>query len=75
MLPKLLGLFYEVFRENTEDTTSTINFLKSHINTSCIEIITLFAIFSDKGLGNFKLRPNYSVLKGMVLVNEMSFQA
>ena len=30
-----------------------------------IEINTLFAIFNNKGLGNFKDRPNHAILKGM----------
>ena len=35
------------------------------IYTSCIETNTLFAIFNNKGLGNFKVRPNHNALKGM----------
>ena len=54
------------FSENTEDTTVTANFLKSHIcNTSCTEINTLLAIFSNKGLSNLKVRPNHSIFKGI----------
>ena len=49
-----------------EDTTVTINFLKSHIgSTSCNEVHILFAIFNNKELSNFKVRPTHSILKGI----------
>ena len=55
-----------IFRGLFEDTTITTNFLKSHIcNTSCIKINAFFAILNNKGLENFKVRPNHSILKGM----------
>ena len=55
-----------IFRRLFEDTTITTNFLKIHIcKTSFIEINTLLAIFNNKGLVNFKNRPNHSILKGM----------
>ena len=55
-----------IFRSLFEDTKITTKFPKRHIyNTSCIEINTLFAIFINKGLANFKVRPNYNILKGM----------
>ena len=45
-------IFWSLF----EDTTIPTKFLKSHIcNTPCIEINTLFAIFNNKELGNFKV--------------------
>ena len=38
-----------IFRRLFEDSTITANFLKSRIlNTSCINIITLFAIWNNK---------------------------
>ena len=55
-------IFWSLF----EDTTIPTKFLKSHIcNTPCIEINTLFAIFNNKELGNFKVRPNHSTPKGV----------
>ena len=33
----------------------------------------LFAVFCYKGLGNFKVRPNYTI-KGWMLINGKSFQ-
>ena len=49
-----------------EDTTITTKILKSHIcDTSCIEINTLFAIFNDKELRNFKVRAAHRIVKGM----------
>ena len=55
-----------IFLSLFEDTTITTNFPKSHIcNTSYIEINTLFAIFNNKGLRNFKIRPNHCILKRM----------
>ena len=46
-----------IFQNFFEDTTITINFLKSHIcSTSCIEIHALFAIFNNKELRNFNVR-------------------
>ena len=55
-----------IFQSLFVDTTVTINFLKSHIfSTSCIEIHTLFAIFNNKELRNFKVRQTYSILKGI----------
>ena len=45
---------------------SPTKFLKGRIcNTHCIEINTLFAIFNNKELGNFKVRPNHSTPKGV----------
>ena len=67
----LLGLFLSLF----EDITITTNFLKSYIySKSCIEINTLFATLKNKKLGNFRVRPTYSLLKGMVMVNGKLFQ-
>ena len=47
-----------------EDTKITIRSLKRHI-CNATEINTLFAIFNNKGMGNFKVRPNHTMLKGM----------
>ena len=55
-----------IFHSFFEDTTMTDNILKSRIyNTSCIEIYTLFAIFNNKELRNFKGRPTHSILYRM----------
>ena len=55
-----------IFHSFFEDTTMTDNILKSRIyNTSCIEIYTLFAIFNNKELRNFKGRPAHSILNRM----------
>ena len=56
-----------IFQSLFEDTTVITNFLlKSHIcSTYCIEIHTLFAIFNNKELGNFKVRPTQRILKGI----------
>ena len=62
-----------IFHSFFEDTTVTENILKSRIcNTSCIEIYTLFAIFNNKELRNFKGRPRiewimvfWKVISGM----------
>ena len=52
-----------IFQNLFEDTTITTNFLKSHIcSTSCIEIHALFAIFNNKELRNFNVRPTHSIL-------------
>ena len=54
------------FQSLFEDITITTNFLKSHIcSTSCIDIHTLFAIFNNKELKNFKVRSTHSILKGI----------
>ena len=61
-----MKLFMSVFLSLHQDTTITTNFLKSHIcKTSCIEIYTLFAIFNNKELGNTKVRPAHTILKGI----------
>ena len=58
--------FRNIFQSFFEDTIITTNFLKCHLyNTSFIEINTLFIIFNNKGLGNFKVRQNHSIHKGM----------
>ena len=63
-------IFWSLF----DDTPIIPNFLKTHIsNTSFIEINALFATYNNKRFGNFKVRPNYSILKGMD-VNGKSFQ-
>ena len=49
-----------------EDTKITTRFQKRHI-CKTIEINTLFAILKNKGLGNFKVRPNHTVLKGTLM--------
>ena len=55
-----------IFQSFFEDTAITINFIKSHVRkTSYIEINTLFAIFSNKELGNFTI-----YIKGIVYLNE-----
>ena len=55
-----------IFQILFEDTTITTNTLKSCISSpSIIEIHTLFAIFNNKELRNFKGRPTHSILKGM----------
>ena len=55
-----------IFQSLFEYTTLTDNFLKSHIcNTSCTEIHTLFAIFNNNELRNFKVGTTHSILKGI----------
>ena len=56
-----------IFQSLFEDTTITTNFLKSHIcsTSSYTEIHTLFAIFNNKELRNFEVRPTHSILKGI----------
>lgn len=55
-----------ILRSSFEDITVTSNFLKSRIcNTPCIEINTLFVIFNDKELRNFKVRAAHRIVKGM----------
>ena len=44
---------------------NTLQIYVLQIYTSCIETNTLFAIFNNKGLENFKVRPNHNALKGM----------
>ena len=57
---------WPIFQTLFADTTITNNFLKSHIcSTSYIAIDTLFAIFNNKELRNFKVRPTNSILKGI----------
>ena len=53
-----------IFRRLSEDTKITTSFPKRHI-CNTIEINTLFAIFNNKELGNFKVRPNHTILKEM----------
>ena len=55
---------WNIFQRLFEDTKITTRFPKRHIFNT-IEINTLFAIFSNKELGNFKVRPNHTILKGM----------
>ena len=53
-----------IFQSLFEDTTIATNFLKSHIcNTLCNETNTLFAIFNNNELRNFKVRPTHSIPK------------
>ena len=49
-----------------EDTKITTRFQKRQI-CKTIEINTLFAILNNKGLGNFKVRTNHTVLKGTLM--------
>ena len=52
-----------IFQSLFEDTTITINFLKSHFfNTSCFEINILFAIFISRELKNFIVKLTHSIL-------------
>ena len=53
-------IFWRLFK----DTKITIRFPKRHI-CNAIEINTFSAIFNNKGLGNFKVRPNHTIFKGM----------
>ena len=49
-----------------EETTITTKLPTNHIcYTYCIGINALFAIFNNKGLGNFEVKSNHSILKGM----------
>ena len=55
-----------IFRSLFEGTTIPTNFLKSQIcKTPYVEINRLFAIFNNKEVENFKIRPNHSMPKGM----------
>ena len=55
-----------IFQGSFEDTTITTTFLNSYIcKTSCTEIHTLFAIFNNEELRNFKVRTTHSILKGI----------
>ena len=55
-----------IFQFFFEDITITTNFRKSHIcKKSCIQINALFAIFKNIELGNWKVRPNHTIHKGM----------
>ena len=59
-------VLWTIFRSLLKDTKITTIFPKRHIcSTSCIEMNTLFAIFSNKRLGNFKVRPSHPILKRM----------
>ena len=59
-------VLWTIFRSLFEDTKVTTKFPKRHFcNTSCIKMNTLFAIFNNKGLGNFKVRPTHTMLKRM----------
>ena len=51
-----------IFRRLFEDNKITTRFPKRHI-CSTFEINTLFAIFNNKELGNFKVRPSHTVGK------------
>ena len=56
------GFVRSIFRSLFDYITNTTSFQKSHVfNTSCIEINTAFAIFNNKGFGNFKVKPNHTV--------------
>ena len=61
-----MKFFRPIFQTLFEDTTVITNFLKSQIcSTFCIEIHTLFTIFNNKELRNFKVRPTQRILKGI----------
>ena len=55
---------WTIFRMLFENTKITTRFPKRYI-CNTIESNTLFVIFNNKGLGNFKVRPNPALLKGM----------
>ena len=54
-----------IFQSLFKGTTINTNFLKSHTNTSCNEIHTLFAILNDKELRDFNVRTTHNILKGI----------
>ena len=60
MLPNFVK---PIFRSFFEATTITTNFIKITFLTHSLlrEIIRLFAVFNNKGLGNFIVRPNRSI--------------
>ena len=49
---------WPIFQRLLENTTITSIFLKSHI--SCIETNTWFALFNNRELRNFNVRPTHS---------------
>ena len=65
MLPNFLKT---IFRSFFEATTITTNFIKITLLTHSLlrEIIRLFAVFNNEGLGNFIVRPNRSIPTEMV---------
>ena len=55
-----------IFQSLFEDTTIINNLLKSHIcSTLCNEIHTLFPVFINKKLRNFKVRPTDNIPKAI----------